>query len=102
MHIKDEVLAKGSFDIKDGTNTRFWDDTWVGDKPLKVKYPSLYNIVRDPCATISKVMALLTVLKYQIYLSNKQRKGSKCNRHPDLGLTEFHEFWCLSISVGGY
>jgi len=26
MHIKDEVLAKGSFDIKDETNTRFWED----------------------------------------------------------------------------
>jgi len=25
--------------------------------PLKVKYPSLYNIVRDPHATVSKVMA---------------------------------------------
>jgi len=47
IHIKDEVLANGSFDIKDGTNTRLWDDIWVGDKPLKVKYPSLYNIVRD-------------------------------------------------------
>ena len=57
MHIKDEVLTKGSFDIKDGTNTRFRDDTWVGDKLLKVKYPSLYNIVRDPHATVSKVMA---------------------------------------------
>ena len=55
MHIKDEVLANGSFHIKDGTNTRFWDDTWVGDKPLKVIYPSLYNIVRDPRATVSKV-----------------------------------------------
>jgi hypothetical protein len=57
MHIKDEVLANGSFHIKDGTSTRFWDDTWVGNKPLKVKYPSLYNIVRDPHATVSKVMA---------------------------------------------
>jgi hypothetical protein len=27
MHMKDEVLAKGSFEIKDGTNVRFWDDT---------------------------------------------------------------------------
>jgi hypothetical protein len=34
--LKDEVLAKGSFEIKDETNLRFWDDTWVGDKPLKV------------------------------------------------------------------
>jgi hypothetical protein len=56
VHIKDEVLAKGSFSIKDGTNTRFWDDTWVGDKPLKVKYPSLYNIVQDPHTTVTKVM----------------------------------------------
>jgi len=51
MHIKEEVIAKGSFEIKDGTNTRFWDDTWVGE------YPFLYNIVRDPHATVSKVMA---------------------------------------------
>jgi hypothetical protein len=27
MHIKDEVLAKGSFIIEDGTSTQFWDDT---------------------------------------------------------------------------
>jgi hypothetical protein len=57
MRIKDEVLAKGAFNIKDGTKTRFWNDTWVGDKPLKVKYSSLYNIVRDHHATVSKVMA---------------------------------------------
>jgi hypothetical protein len=57
MRIKDEVLAKGSFDIKDGTKMRFWDDIWVGDKPLKVKYPSLYNTVRDRHATVSKVLA---------------------------------------------
>jgi len=56
MHIKDEVLGNGSFDIKDETNTRFWDDRWVGDKPLKVNYLSLYNIVQDPHATVSKVM----------------------------------------------
>jgi hypothetical protein len=48
MHIKDDVLCKGTFEVKDGTNTRFWEDTWVGDQPLKVKYPNLYNIVRDP------------------------------------------------------
>jgi glycosyltransferase involved in cell wall biosynthesis len=57
MHIKDEVLSKRSFIIKDGTNTRFWDDTWIGDKPLKDTYPTLYNIVRDRQATVSKVMS---------------------------------------------
>jgi hypothetical protein len=54
---KNEVLAKGSFKNKDGTNVRFWDDNWVGDKPLKVQYPNLYNIVRDPHTTASKVVA---------------------------------------------
>jgi hypothetical protein len=36
---------------------RFWDDTWMRDKPLKNQYPNLYNIARDPHATISKIMA---------------------------------------------
>ena len=31
-------------------------------------------------------------------------KGLICNQHLDLGfyLTEFHKFWCLCISAGGY
>jgi hypothetical protein len=57
MHIKDEVLSKGSFIINDGTSTRFWEDTWLGDKPLKDTYPSLYHIVRDRKVAISKVMS---------------------------------------------
>jgi hypothetical protein len=57
MHIKDEVLSKGCFNINDGTNTRFWEDTWLGDKPLKDAYSSLYHIARDKNETISKVMS---------------------------------------------
>jgi hypothetical protein len=53
MRIKDEVLSKGSF----RTSTRFWDDTWIGDKPLKDTYPTLYNIAQDRQATVSKVMS---------------------------------------------
>ena len=58
MKIKDEVLAKGSFEIKDGSNARFWEDTWAGELPFKVKYLSIYNIVRDPHATVAKVLAM--------------------------------------------
>jgi len=57
MKIKDEVFSNGSFVIKDGSQTRFWDDTWVGVLPFKVRYPSLYNIVRDPHATVAKILA---------------------------------------------
>jgi hypothetical protein len=57
MRIKDEVLSDSSFVIKDGTNTRFWDDTWIGDKPLKDTYSSLYHIARDKHVTVSKVLS---------------------------------------------
>ena len=57
MKIKDEVLAKGSFEIKDGSKVRFWEDTWVGEVSFKVKYSSLFNIVCDPHATVAKVLA---------------------------------------------
>ena len=57
MKIKDEVFSNGSFVIKDWSQTRFWDDTWVGVLPFKVRYPSLYNIVRDPHATVAKILA---------------------------------------------
>jgi len=57
MKIKDEVLTKGSFSIKDGSTARFWEDNWVGNASFRDRYPSLYNIVRDPHATVAKVMA---------------------------------------------
>jgi hypothetical protein len=38
--------------------SHIWDDIWVGNKSLKAKYPSLYNIVRDLHATVSKVMSI--------------------------------------------
>jgi hypothetical protein len=57
MCIKDEVLSNVSFVIKDGTNTRFGDDTWIGDKPLKDTYPSLYHIARDKHVTDSRVLS---------------------------------------------
>ena len=57
MKIKDEVLAKGSFQIKDGSKTRFWDDVWEGQVSFKDKYQSLYKVVRNPHATVASVMA---------------------------------------------
>jgi hypothetical protein len=76
MHIKDEMLSKGTFELKDGTNTRFWEDTWLVDQPLKVKYPNLYNIVRDPHATVSKVLATspLNISFRRALVDNKLRE----------------------------
>jgi hypothetical protein len=55
MNVKDSFLSFGSFRVKDGSQTRFWMDTWLGNQPLKDKFPSLFNIVRrkqDPVATV--------------------------------------------------
>ena len=57
MKIKDEVLTNGTFLIKDGSATRFWEDTWVGNMSFKDRYPSLYNIMGDPHAMVAKIMA---------------------------------------------
>uniref|UniRef100_A0A453IYM9 Reverse transcriptase zinc-binding domain-containing protein n=1 Tax=Aegilops tauschii subsp. strangulata TaxID=200361 RepID=A0A453IYM9_AEGTS len=43
------------FLVGNGTTTRFWEDTWLGETPLALQRPSLYNIVQrkeDYVATI--------------------------------------------------
>jgi hypothetical protein len=46
MEVKDQFLARGSFTVKDGSQTSFWGDFWLGNKRLKDEYPCLYRIVR--------------------------------------------------------
>jgi hypothetical protein len=35
IKVKDEVLACGSFQIMDGTQIRFWVDTWASTRSFK-------------------------------------------------------------------
>ena len=42
MNVKDCFLGLGHFNVKDGTQTRFWSDTWLGNKPLKDRIPALF------------------------------------------------------------
>jgi hypothetical protein len=46
MNVKEEFFSRGSFKVGNGLDTRFWEDVWLGDKPLAQQYPSLYNIVQ--------------------------------------------------------
>lgn len=34
MDVKEYLLARGKFVVKNGEHTRFWEDWWVGHKPL--------------------------------------------------------------------
>jgi hypothetical protein len=56
MKVKTDFFDRGSFKVGNGEDTSFWEDTWLGDKPLAQQYPSLYNIVQRKQVTISSVL----------------------------------------------
>src|SRR6266542_3856981 len=56
MATKKHFFRFGSFNIKDGSEVRFWEDKWLGSATLRERYPALYNIVRHKCDTIATVM----------------------------------------------
>jgi len=56
MNVKDTFFRYGYFNVKDGSQTRFWVDTWLGNKPLKDKFPALFNIVRRKQDSIATVL----------------------------------------------
>jgi hypothetical protein len=57
MNVKDTFMSFGSFKVKDGSQTRFWMDTWLGNQPLKDKFSALFNIVRRKQDSVTRVLA---------------------------------------------
>ena len=53
---KDDFFDRGSFTLGNGKSIRFWEDTWLGDKPLSKEYPSLYNIVYRKQVLVADVL----------------------------------------------
>jgi hypothetical protein len=59
MEVKDLVLQRGRFRVQDGTQTRFWEDLWLGKDPLMLKYPNLYRIVRKKNVSVAQVLSTI-------------------------------------------
>jgi hypothetical protein len=57
MKVKNEFLKFGTFTIKDGSQIRFWEDKWLGNRTLCVQYPQLYNIVRKKQDTVAELLS---------------------------------------------
>ena len=57
MNVKDSFMSFGSFKVKDGSQTHFWMDTWLGNQPLKDRFPSLFNILRRKQDLVATVIA---------------------------------------------
>jgi hypothetical protein len=49
VKVKDEFLSMGRFDLGDGSQVRFWEDSWISPHPLKTLFPSLYNSEKEKC-----------------------------------------------------
>ena len=57
MGVNDNFLSLGRFLLKDGSQIRFWEDIWLGNRTLKSQFPSLFNIVRRRHATVAEVFS---------------------------------------------
>jgi hypothetical protein len=56
VEVKEHLLERGKFLVKNGKNTRFWEDWWVGHEPLMKKFPALYQICRKKNQTVASVL----------------------------------------------
>jgi hypothetical protein len=57
MKIKDIFISKGTFQVHDGSQIRFWEDDWLGLGALKFRFPLLYNLVRKKNTTFAYVFS---------------------------------------------
>jgi hypothetical protein len=83
MKVKEYFLSRGSFGVGNGEDTRFWEDTWLGNKSLAQQYPSLYNIMHRKNVSVSNVLnqtplnitfiRILTDNRWRLWLQLVQR-----------------------------
>jgi hypothetical protein len=46
MKVRQEFFQYGIFIIQNGSQIRFWEDRWLGNRTLRDQYFGLYNIAR--------------------------------------------------------
>nr|AAM08546.1 Putative retroelement [Oryza sativa Japonica Group]AAP53436.1 retrotransposon protein, putative, unclassified [Oryza sativa Japonica Group] len=56
MEIKNSFYKFCSKKLGDGKQTLFWEDNWIGGRPLALQFPTLFNITTTKQIIVSKVM----------------------------------------------
>jgi len=64
MNVKTEFMRYGRFNLMDGTQIKFWEDTWLGNQPLGVRFPALFNIVRRKHDSVATVLSSIPLDVY--------------------------------------
>jgi hypothetical protein len=57
MRVKEDFLCRESFTVDNGQNTRFWEDVWLGNKPLAEQYTFLYNIAQRKQVSVANMLS---------------------------------------------
>jgi mannosylglycoprotein endo-beta-mannosidase len=57
MEVKNVFYSCCKRVLGDGCKTRFWEDVWVGEKPLSVLFPRLYNLTFSQGVSVARVFA---------------------------------------------
>ena len=62
MKVKAAFFNKTKFIVGNGNTTRFWEDTWLGETPLALQYPSLYSIVQRRDAFVATILQSIPLI----------------------------------------
>lgn len=56
MKVRLAFFHRTKFIIGNGERTRFCEDSWLGEIPLAIQYPALYNIVQRKDANVATIL----------------------------------------------
>lgn len=53
INIVKKIFKWGGSIVKNGKDTSFWEDVWIGEAPLRLIFPELYEHCRDKNCTVN-------------------------------------------------
>jgi hypothetical protein len=104
MRVKDDFFSRGFFQVGNGANTHFWEDTWLGKIPLAQQYPSLYNIVHHKNVTVAHVLSQtpLNISFRRLLVGNKWTLWLQlCRKLMRIHLSDENDRFVWNLSTNG-
>ncbi|GKB74695.1 RNA-directed DNA polymerase, eukaryota, reverse transcriptase zinc-binding domain protein [Tanacetum coccineum] len=100
-----DLLSLCSRKLGNGESTRFWDDSWCGNSPLKVQFPRVYNLDTDRNCTIAYRIPLIQSNWCSVFRCSP-RGGAEMNQFEalkaaigDVILSDQSDSWVWSLDV---
>jgi hypothetical protein len=78
MKVRCIYLKGRGFKLNNGKHISFWKDTWLGDNPLCITYPILYDLCLDQDCSVSEVAHKGWVIDFRVRLHGIVREQWYC------------------------